>query len=193
MKRFLYWVFSLLAVLLVLEVAYEYFWNTGQPQEVDASPSWQSYSYDKYRFSLESPMPLLMNKRALANPKIVSRKLSLYADSPDQNFHLTVESQEYRGPVPADHLDQFQGKVVGMFQSNETVQDFKYASGPVTCSGLTGLEVSGTYASQGTPYRFDVIEVSEGDWSWDLETAFLDKSDLDDEAKRIFQSLKIEN
>jgi hypothetical protein len=192
LKRFLYWVFSLLAFLLVLEVVYEYFWNNDQPPVQEVS-TWQTYSFDKYRFSVESPMPLLMNKRALADPKTVSRKLSLYADSPDQSFHLTVESQEYRGLVPPDHLDQFQGKVVEMFQSNGALQDFKYSSGPVTYSGLTGLEVAGTYTQQGIASRFDVIEVSEGDWSWDLETAYLDKPGLDDEAKRIFQSLEILN
>jgi hypothetical protein len=191
LKRFLYWVFSLLAVLLVLEVAYEYLWNNGQPPEAEASP-WQAYSFDKYHFSVESPMPLLTNKRAMANPQMLSRKLSLYADSSDQSFHLTIESQEYRGLVPPDHLDQFQGKVVGLFQSNGTIQDFKYSSGPVTCSGLPGLEISGTYSSQGAPYRFDVIEVSQGDWSWDMEAAYMDKTGFDDEAKKIFQSLKIQ-
>ncbi len=192
MKSFLYIVLGWLAVFLLLGAAYDHFWNADRPPE-ESAPSWQVYSYEKYHFSLESPIPFLPNTKAQVDPQKVSRKLSLYADSSDPSFHLAVESQEYRGLVPPDHLDQFQGKVVGAFQSNALVQDFKYKSEPVTSSGLPGLEVSGTYSSQGAPYRFDVIEVAQGDWSWDMETAYLDKPGLDDEAKRILESLKIQN
>jgi hypothetical protein len=103
-----------------------------------------------------------------------------------------VESQEYRGLIPPDHLDQFQKKVEGLLRSNDTLQKLAMSSGPVTCSDLPGMEVAGTYMNQETPYRFEAIEVSQGNWSWDLEMVYQDTPALGEEAGKIIQSLRIQ-
>jgi hypothetical protein len=192
LKKYLYFFLGFWAFLLVLGLAYQYFWKAGKPAGGE-SDQWQAYSYDNYRFSLESPLAFLKNKKTSVDVEKESKKLSIYADSPDQAFHVVVESQEYRGAIPPDHLEQFKRKVLGMLQSNATVQNLQYDSAAVTCSGQPGIEVLGNYTSQGGSYRFDVVEVSQGAWSWDMETVFLDNSSLAAEAKRIIQSLKIQN
>lgn len=191
LKRNLNLFFALLTVLLAL-AAYDFYRKIGKSEE-EGFPQWQVYSFDNYHFSLESPMPFSKNKRTLVDTQKVSKKLSIYADSADQSFHLVVECQEYRGSIPQDHMDQFQRKVVGLLQSSETIQNLKLNSGPITYSDQPGIEVAGNYTCQGESYRFETIEVSKGNRSWDLETVYLDKSSMAEEAQRIIQSLKIQD
>lgn len=191
MKKNKYLFFVLLAVFLALAF-YDHFRKAKTEEIGDASP-WQVYQYDNYHFSFESPFPLLKNKKMFVDVLKLNKKLFLYADAPDQSFHLVVESQEYRGPVPSDHLDQFQKKVVGLFQSNPGIQNFRSEARPVTLSDQPGLEVAGSYTLQGDFYQFDGIEVAKGNWSWNLETVFQDQSRLADQAQQIFQSFKIQD
>lgn len=182
---------ALLALLLVLAV-YDDYRKSSKPAG-EESPHWQAYSFDNYHFSLESPISFYKNKKTLVDMQRVSKKLSLYADSDDQSFHLVVESQEYRGPIPQDHMDRFQKKIVGLLQANETIQNLKLSSGPVTDSDQPGIKIEGNYTCQGEPYRFKAVEVSKDNRSWDLEAVYLDKATLADDAQRIFQSLKIQD
>jgi hypothetical protein len=77
-------------------------------------------------------------------------------------------------------------------RSNDTFQKLQLGASPVTCSDLPGLEVTGTYVNEETPYRFEAIEVSRGNWSWNLEMVYQDSAALADEAQRVIQSLRIQ-
>ncbi len=190
MKIFYRLFFILLIVFLGLAVYYFYGKRVEKPEE-EASP-WQTNTFDRYRFSIDSPLPLKPNKKIFVDTSKFSKKLALYGDSPETGFYLLVESQEYREAIPPDHLDQFQRKVEGLLRSNDTYQKLQLGASPVTCSDLPGLEVAGTYLSQETPYRFEAIEVSQGNWSWNLELVYQDLPVLADEAHRVIQSLKVQ-
>jgi hypothetical protein len=185
--------YVLLGIFLVLGAIDYYKHNHKTPEPEAEASQWQVFDYKNYHFSLESPMRLTANKKALVDMAKVSKKLSLFADSPDQSLHLLVESQEYRGSVPVDHLDQFEKKVVGLFQTNNAFQNFQHRSSPVTFADQPGVEITGNYTNEGASYQFDGIEISRGNWSWDLEAVYLDQTDRAKEVQTIFQSFKLKD
>jgi hypothetical protein len=104
-----YRLFFILLIVFLALAAYYFYGKTGEKTEEETTP-WQTNTFERYRFSIDSPLPLKPNKKIFVDMAKFSKKLALYGDSPEFGFHLLVESQEYRGMIPPDHLDQFQGR-----------------------------------------------------------------------------------
>lgn len=158
----------------------------------DSAPHWRGYTYADYHFSLESPIPLPVDKPAFEKKELdADATRELYIKEYSDDLNVAIDSTIYDKNIVPNVLDNYYQRIKLTYNSDPKTTNFKSDFKPVTWSGVQGAIISGTYVWDGQSTQMEVLLAVKGNWICIATLRGLDTPEVQEEIKRVVQTFKI--
>ena len=165
--------------------------NSHYLPSLDSTPHWRTYTFTDYHFSLESPMPLPVDKPAYEKKELdADATRELYIKEYSDDLNIAVDSTVYDKNIVPNVLDEYYQRIKQAYNSDSKTTNFKSDFEPLALSGARGAIISGTYIYDGDSAQLKVLLAVKGNWICEVTLRGLDKPEEQEEIKRVIQSFK---